>query len=1070
MYKRHILQLLVCLLALIPIGTRAQQLTGYEYWFDGDLSTIVEKSLSGSKADIEISINTQHLSDGLHTLNFRVKQSDGRYSPVTSSVFFKHNVEEGNQIEYWFDDRYEDRATIDLPSSALEDLVDMTFDMQDNEKFPIGLHQLNIRMATEGKSLNSVYSAWVLKLASGEPNIIEYWVDDNNDKEHRRTVTGHKASSENSHDYVFVNPFDLSGVSPGLHRIYYRATSESGVTNSAVYMTTVTVGCGTTPTLEYWIDDDGSTLATISGHDPSSGDKGTIFGQTLDLSKVSPGAHRLNYRAVDANGIAQTAISSTPILVKSKYNINPEDAKVTQYSVSIDDEEPMVLDVLTPKHEIIIPYTADVRGLSVGSHTVKAKYWNSVNTSVSVEQKFEVSEQEEPYIVLTAEEKDGLVLLKYNGVPNDRGSHIKRVDDNGAEVLIYERCVGFYTEKEWHTDDPPASGNYSYFIQTDYADAKGDIHTVTSNVVKVSVAQPQSVLNNCGYIYGRIYKNTFSTDHIKVYFSDGAELVSRDGTFRREKIPAGTELTIEVQDTQYSSFSLSYDPITITVKKGENYVYFEGISEEDLAPNNMAHDLIFDSDLEWTGQNFQFMVKNWTKKTWEGVVRFRAISEESAKKANANNGSGTENNYYYSKPVSLRLESGHSSIVALSLEDVFPDNKKDYYVFYIESEGKWTVNTKQDPEVKPIGVNFGYNVTENPFTRLIDKSSLSKAKDIVLMEDIEAAANLILMVCTKINAFDGILGNINDYFEELQKQSEKLKDFDMKKYSDYVETALETENFEELITDEMVMLIPKSILGICGSAILKKFRENVKSDMLSEAWDKWTITDITSASKFINDYLGKAMGVVKAIKAYKDWDHMSTYDRHFYCAEAILKYTEKSNPFSEVLKVYVDVAEAFIRKALEYGEEYYGWYESQLLYENIPNEKERDKFEYNKYVDFKIMVQTNKLVYFNFGGFPFGKGTSQIKEVKVMLSNRDVDQVDVIYFQPIGVWDGVMLKQIKYDGLDPLKTEGQQGNIQAGEKLKRLWMEIKWKNGRTTKIPLLNTKYENIADIIELRE
>ena len=179
MYKRHILQLLVCLLALIPIGTRAQQLTGYEYWFDGDLSTIVEKSLSGSKADIEISINTQHLSDGLHTLNFRVKQSDGRYSPVTSSVFFKHNVEEGNQIEYWFDDRYEDRATIDLPSSALEDLVDMTFDMQDNEKFPIGLHQLNIRMATEGKSLNSVYSAWVLKLASGEPNIIEFekkWV------------------------------------------------------------------------------------------------------------------------------------------------------------------------------------------------------------------------------------------------------------------------------------------------------------------------------------------------------------------------------------------------------------------------------------------------------------------------------------------------------------------------------------------------------------------------------------------------------------------------------------------------------------------------------------------------------------------------------------------------------------------------------------------------------------------------------------------------------------------------------------------------------------------------------
>ena len=45
MYKRHILLLLACLLALIPLGTRAQQLTAYEYWFDGDLSTLESSDL-----------------------------------------------------------------------------------------------------------------------------------------------------------------------------------------------------------------------------------------------------------------------------------------------------------------------------------------------------------------------------------------------------------------------------------------------------------------------------------------------------------------------------------------------------------------------------------------------------------------------------------------------------------------------------------------------------------------------------------------------------------------------------------------------------------------------------------------------------------------------------------------------------------------------------------------------------------------------------------------------------------------------------------------------------------------
>ena len=428
------------------------------------------------------------------------------------------------------------------------------------------------------------------------------------------------------------------------------------------------------------------------------------------------------------------------------------------------------------------------------------------------------------------------------------------------------------------------------------------------------------------------------------------------------------------------------------------------------------------------------------------------------------------------------------------MENIFPDTKKDYYKFYIESVGKWSIDTEGENVIKPVAINFDYNITQNPITRLIDKSSLSKAEDIVLMQNVEAAANLVLMVCSKIKAFDGILGNIEEYCEKLGKQVEKLgrTDFDLANLNDYVEHALATESFEELLCDEMVQLVPKAMLS-SGSDVMKKFRENISSDILDNAWDPWTFKDIIKGSRYINDYLGKAMKVLKAIRTYKEWDSMSKYDRHFYCAEAILKYTEKSNPFSKILKTYLDVGEAMIRKALEYGEEYYGHYESSLLYENIPSANEHDTFEYNKYVNFKIQVQTNRLVYYNFAKPLLGNGTYQIQEVKVMLSNRSVNEVDTIYFQPIGVWNGVYLKQTKYVGRDPMTGSG---NIDFGYPLKRFWMEIKWRNGRISKVPLLNrtgngvefvvspnkpyeyiikfksgtTRYENIADIIELKD
>lgn len=932
-------------------------------------------------------------------------------------------------LEYWFDDQFDQRSSTSISTSDVEQ--ELSLDLRDSSKFPFGFHRFNMRIIIDGEP-SAVYTSGVLKFSAGRASQLQYWVDD--DFANAHTIDG--IPTEDGKDFKFVTDLDLGDITPGHHRLYCRPVSNSKITAGAV--------------------------------------------------------------------------TSMPIIVKSRYNIDPADVKMTHYSIAVDNEEPMVLDVLTPKETITIPYTLDARYLSTGNHTIKAKLWNSANAGVSTEQKFTVAESETPIVTLTAQEQDGLVLLKYNAVPNDLRHRIMRVSENGTRVKVYESQYGSFTPAygNSYTDTPPA-GNYTYYVQTKYEDYDGAQHTIKSNEVVVNVSKSQDELGNCGYIVGMVQQNYVSSKWAEIIFSDGVCEPCVDGKFHREKIPVGTVLTLEVKDGTNSSLALQYESVTVTIKSGENFVYIKGQTTEDMAPNNYAHDLIFDSDLEWIGNKFQFLVKNWTKKTWTGHVRLRAISEKKAQEEgndNDNNDIGdddstdneattsaplAENNYYYSTSDMLTIGSGESAVVTLNLDNVFPDNKKDYYLMYIESDGKWASDTEKDPEIKPVAINFDYNVTKNPMTRLIDKSSLSKAEDLEVMEMVESAANLILMACGKIEAFDGILGNIQEFSEAMLEKTKKMGNmsFTFDSYNAYLEHAFETETFTELLQDDMVKLIPQAVIGQTGSAITKKLREDIKNDILSSAWDQVTFKDIIKGSKFINEYLGTAMKVLKYIREYKNWDNLSTYDKHFYCIDAILNYTAQWNPFSEVLKTYADVGEAMIRKALEYGETYYGAYAGQYLYENIPSAAESGKFEYNKYVDFKIEVQTNRLVYFNFDW----NGTYQIKDVKVMISNRDADKVDIIYFEPIGVWDGVMLKQTRYSGINP-STGG--GNIEFGFPLKRMWMEIEWRNGRKSKVPLITdhssngvdfvispnrpyryiikfksgtTRYENIADIIELK-
>ena len=74
--------------------------------------------------------------------------------------------------------------------------------------------------------------------------------------------------------------------------------------------------------------------------------------------------------------------------------------------------------------------------------------------------------------------------------------------------------------------------------------------------------------------------------------------------------------------------------------------------------------------------------------------------------------------------------------------------------------------------------------------------------------------------------------------------------------------------------------------------------------------------------------------------------------------------------------------------------------------------------------------------------------------MEVYVTNRPnaPDQVARVTFEPVPVSDGVMLRQVTFDNGAPLG----QGSLDIGVPFERMWMAIKWKNGRVSTVPLLD--------------
>lgn len=285
--------------AMVTQPMWSQNLSLFEYWFDGQYDAKKTKTLSGKEADVTLDIATDGLTTGIHRVHYRTKNADGTYSGISSSYFFKTSPAVGNKLEYWFDDDFDNRGSVGISATGLESSISSLLKLGGASAFPEGFHRLNFRVVAANGNYSSVQTACVLNLGAFQSSSkLEYWFDHDFENRASRDISG---ASEVIDVDALLDLSNLEQFPLGMHRLHYRvATPTFGITpiHTAFIMNK---GNGGEPCqLEYWLDDDKEHSKLLKGNATGNGTY-SIIGN-LNLGNLAKGFHRLNYRATTTRG------------------------------------------------------------------------------------------------------------------------------------------------------------------------------------------------------------------------------------------------------------------------------------------------------------------------------------------------------------------------------------------------------------------------------------------------------------------------------------------------------------------------------------------------------------------------------------------------------------------------------------------------------------------------------------------------------------------------------------------------------------------------------------------------
>lgn len=260
-----------------------QEMSTYEYWLDTDYSNKVSATMSGEK--VALSIETAHLSEGMHIFNFRAKDTEGRWSSPVTKYFYNFIEKEKNEVvvyEYWFDTDYNGKQTGTCSGQLLSD-IDVSFLSE-------GMHFLNVRFGDKWGQWSSPIVHYFYHFPVQEPNSItayEYWFD-----------TDYAGCRRGESNGMFSQELDITSLSEGMHFLNLRFKDQRGQWSSPIvhyfyYMKerepNEIVG------YEYWTDQDFNGRKYVES-------PGGALSLSLNFGNLGNGEHVLYFRVKDKRG------------------------------------------------------------------------------------------------------------------------------------------------------------------------------------------------------------------------------------------------------------------------------------------------------------------------------------------------------------------------------------------------------------------------------------------------------------------------------------------------------------------------------------------------------------------------------------------------------------------------------------------------------------------------------------------------------------------------------------------------------------------------------------------------
>ncbi|MCU4175237.1 LamG-like jellyroll fold domain-containing protein [Carboxylicivirga sp. N1Y90] len=272
---RHIV-LIILLFASLTLAKSQNKITSYQYWFDdGSVVPLTTAAISPvDQLNLNTTFSTEALSEGLHTFHIRFQDTNGRYSPATSSFFYKkpNNPLTGNEItkcNYWFDNGSENPTSIPFtPAFEISLSNSISTDALSN-----GLHILHLQLEDAKEQKSAIVSQFFYKKAQQvvgkEIVTYEYWLD----KDHANATQVSLTASETLN---LLTDLDFSSTKAGLHQLNIRFKDTNGQWSSILSEEFLKVGITMDDHLiaHYPFDGDANDVSDYNNH-------GTADGTTL---------------------------------------------------------------------------------------------------------------------------------------------------------------------------------------------------------------------------------------------------------------------------------------------------------------------------------------------------------------------------------------------------------------------------------------------------------------------------------------------------------------------------------------------------------------------------------------------------------------------------------------------------------------------------------------------------------------------------------------------------------------------------------------------------------------------